>query len=71
MQAYLDEIASRFETWIDTLEDGQLHTPDGFPYWPESSPLDRSLYMLRHLHHDLGEIVAELRRRDLPRSIWR
>ena len=69
--AYLHEIRRQAAEWISEGGDkGMLKTDSRF-HAEGISHLDRALYVLRHTHHHIGELCAELRRRNLPRPGWR
>lgn len=73
---YLSDIRVANDVWLHDIAgvgphamgllapDSQFHG-EGFCY------LDRALYVLRHTHQHMGELAAELRRRDQPRPGWR
>jgi hypothetical protein len=69
--AYLHETRRQGANWVASLGDegilrlDEAFHAEGFTY------LDRSLYVLRHLHQHLGEISAELRKRGRERPAWR
>ncbi len=71
MLAYLKKVEASITAWLGEMKDDVLTKPDGFHYWPESSPLDRALYVMRHIHHHLGELFGEMHRRGLERPSWR
>ncbi|MDP6361428.1 MAG: DinB family protein [Planctomycetota bacterium] len=69
--AYLDEIGEKFEGWARAMSDEDiLGSNDAFP-WTGERVLDRISYVMRHTHQHLGEMGAELRRKDLPRPKWK
>ena len=68
---YLDEVQSKVENWLKEASDSKLLSPETEYPWTGGSILGRALYLLRHNQAHLGELNAELRRRDLPRAKWR
>ncbi len=69
--AYLDEVQPKVESWLKEASDSELLSPDTEYPWTGESVLGRALYLLRHNQDHLGDLNAELRRRDLPRAKWR
>lgn len=69
--AYLEEVRERVDTWLRGMSDSDLLSHDSEFLWTGSSFLDRALYLLQHNRQHIGEINAELRRRELPRVHWR
>jgi uncharacterized damage-inducible protein DinB len=70
---YLDEAKAKVEAWLAKRGDsGLLGKPQDtrFP-WTGACELGRALYLIRHAHHHLGKIHAELRRRGIDRPEWR
>lgn len=70
---YLDEAKAKVEAWLERRgDDGLLGEPQDtrFP-WTGKCELGRALYLVRHSHHHLGKIHAELRRRGIKRPEWR
>jgi len=70
---YLDEARAKVEAWLTRRgDDGLLGEPQDkrFP-WTGACELGRALYLMRHSHHHLGKIHAELRRRGIKRPEWR
>ncbi len=70
---YLDEAKAKVETWLTKRgDDGLLGEPEDkrFP-WTGKCELGRALYLIRHMHHHLGKIHNELRRRGIDRPKWR
>ena len=67
---YLDEMEERVKEWLD-VSDAELLAPVEAFGWTGGSLLARTLYVLRHNHHHLGILDAELRRRDIARPKWR
>ena len=70
LDAYLDEVKEKMETWINGLDDELFHSPEPMYPWTGSTLLGRVLYSLEHSRHHLGELNGELRRRGLPRIKW-
>ena len=68
---YLNEVQSEVEKWLIKASDSELLLPDVEYPWTGGSVLGRALYLLRHNQSHLGELNAELRRRELPRAKWR
>lgn len=67
---YLDRVVIGVRTWLADLGDaGLLQEEKHFP-WTGRLIMDRAIYSVRHAQHHLGQINAELRRRDLPRGEW-
>jgi uncharacterized damage-inducible protein DinB len=70
MLAYLDEMRSTVDGWLQRLGDEGLLAPQkGFP-WTGKCALGRALYVLRHIQHHLAQMNAELRRRGIDRPKW-
>jgi hypothetical protein len=69
--AYLDEVQAKVKEWLKDASDSDMLAPETEYPWTGGSVMARSLYLLRHIQDHLGEINAELRRRDLPRAKWR
>jgi len=70
---YLDEARAKVEAWLTKRGDaGLLGEPvdKRFP-WTGACELGRALYLIRHTHHHLGKMHAELRRRGIARPEWR
>ena len=67
---YLEEIQVRVEAWLGGLHDADFLAPEAAFPWTGKTVLDRAIYVLKHHHQHLGEMNAELRRRNLPRSQW-
>ena len=71
MLEYHREVRGKIEGWLRGMSDGDLlKAEEKFP-WTGSTVLSRMLYTIAHHRQHLGEINAELRRRDLPRIKWR
>ena len=68
---YLNEVQPKVEDWLKETSDSELLSPDTEYPWTGGSVLSRALYLLRHNQSHLGELNAELRRRELPRAKWR
>lgn len=71
LMAYLGDVRSRCELWFKGVADETMLEPDPAYADEGMSRLDRGLYVLRHTHHHLGTLCAELRRAGLPRPAWR
>ena len=69
--AAIGQIQQKVGDWLGNLTDEALLAPQDAHPWTGCDMLSRSLYMLRHMHHHLGELDTELRRRGLPRPKWR
>ena len=67
----MDDVQAKLEAWLSALADQGLQAPETVCHWTGTCILGRALYLLRHNQHHLGEIHAELRRRDLPRAKWK
>jgi hypothetical protein len=68
---YLQDMVEKAEAWLGGMDDSELLSPEeAFP-WTGTTVMGRALYALAHCRQHLGEINAELRRRDLPRIKWR
>jgi uncharacterized damage-inducible protein DinB len=70
---YLEEAKAKVKAWLTRRGDeGLLGEPqdERFP-WTGACELGRALYLMRHTHHHLGKIHAELRRRGIARPDWR
>lgn len=68
---YLDEVQAIVEKWLKEASDSDMLVPDTEYPWTGGSVMARALYLLRHIQGHIGEINAELRRRELPRINWR
>jgi uncharacterized damage-inducible protein DinB len=71
--AYLDDVRARIEAWLTKRGDGGLTGEPAdkrFP-WTGECELGRALHLMRHAHHHLGKLHAELRRRGIDRPEWR
>lgn len=68
--ADLDRVQPLVRDWLLATPDATFLAPE--PDFNDSggTRLDRALCSLRHAQHHLGQINAELRRRDLPRGKW-
>lgn len=71
LRKYLEEVKAQVESWVLSMGEEGLLTPEADYTWTGSTLLGRALYMLAHCRQHLGEINAELRRRGLPRIKWR
>ncbi len=70
-ETYLEEVTKKVDSWLQGLSDSDLLSPEeAFP-WTGKTTLGRALYLLVHCRQHIGEINAELRRRELPRIKWR
>jgi hypothetical protein len=70
MLEYHLEVRGKIEGWLRGMSDDDLFkAEDKFP-WTGSTVLSRMLYTIAHHRQHLGEVNAELRRRDLPRIKW-
>lgn len=70
-RTYLREVKDKTESWLRSLEDPDLQSPETELPWTGSTLLGRVLYTLAHCRQHLGEVNAELRRRGLPRIKWK
>jgi len=67
---YHDEVRVKVADWIRGLDAPEILAREkSFP-WTGSVVLGRALYLLGHYRQHLGELNAELRRRELPRIKW-
>jgi len=67
---YLEEMMKKVDSWLQGLSDSDLLSPEkAFPHTGKTT-LGRALYLLAHCRQHMGEINAELRRRELPRIKW-
>ena len=69
--AYLGEVRRACQDWLNRRAAHGMLDLDPVYGGEGMSRLDRSLYLLRHTHHHIGELCAQLRRYDLPRPGWR
>jgi uncharacterized damage-inducible protein DinB len=71
--SFLDEVKTKVEAWLTRRgDDGLLGEPQDKRFQRTGKcELARALYLIRHSHHHLGKIHAELRRRDIARPEWR
>ncbi|MBT3341528.1 MAG: DinB family protein [Gemmatimonadetes bacterium] len=68
--AYLEHVGDLTRAWLDGLSDEEILSPqEAFP-WTGPNLLSRMIYVIRHSQDHSGQLNAELRRRDLPRSAW-
>ncbi|OPZ84991.1 MAG: DinB superfamily protein [bacterium ADurb.Bin429] len=67
----LEKIAELVDTRLTALSDDDLNASDPVFPWTGGTRLDTFLYLLRHTQHHLGELHAELRRRNIPRAAWK
>jgi len=63
-------IEDKIMKWLDDLGDEGVLAEETLSPWTGDTVLDKALYLLRHTHHHLGELNAELVRRDIPRPEW-
>lgn len=71
MSEYHQVVRTKFEDWVKLLSmDDLMKKEELFP-WTSSTVLGRIIYVLEHYRQHMGELNAELRRRDLPRIKWR
>jgi hypothetical protein len=71
LQTYLNEVKEKTESWLAGLEDETFFSRETEFPWTGSAVLGRVLYSLEHCRQHLGELNAELRRRELQRIKWR
>jgi len=71
IQRYLADVKKQVREWIEKQGDDGLLAPDSHYGGEGMSHFDRAAYLLRHTHHHIGELCAELRRRGIPRPRWR
>ena len=70
-KAYLAEMMEKLEGWLQKSSDAELLSEEkAFP-WTGKTTIGRAIYLLVHCRQHIGEINAELRRRELPRIKWR
>jgi hypothetical protein len=68
---YHHKVRKKVESWLCKMSEYDLLTrEEKFP-WTGSNRLGRVLYLLAHYRQHFGEVNAELRRRGLPRIVWR
>ena len=68
--AYLEVVRQRTRVWLEGLGDEGLLAPqEAFP-WTGPNILSRMIYVIRNSQDHTGQLNAELRRRNLPRSTW-
>jgi len=67
---YLDRVQPAVRAWLVNCSDEAFLSVE--PDFNDSggTRLDRAVCSLRHAQHHLGQINAELRRRNLPRGGW-
>lgn len=68
--ALLEKITAFADARLAAMTDELLLAPDHVFPWTGGTRLATMLYLLRHNQHHLGEMHAELRRRDIPRAAW-
>ncbi len=71
LKKYLAEVKEKTESWLRKLENEDFLAHESEFPWTGSSVLGRVLYLLEHCRQHIGELNAELRRRNLPRIKWR
>ena len=68
--AYLEVVRQRTRVWLEGLGDEGLLAPqEAFP-WTGPNILSRMIYVIRNSQDHTGQLNAERRRRNLPRSTW-
>jgi len=67
----LNDIQSLVESRLQKLNDDDLQEKEKIAPWAGDSVIEKMIYWLRHFQHHLGEVHAELRRRDIPRAKWK
>ena len=70
-QIYLGEMIKKVDGWLQGLSDSALLSPEREFPWTGHTKLGRIIYLLVHCRQHMGELNAELRRRELPRIEWR
>ncbi|MGD0462364.1 MAG: DinB family protein [Tepidisphaeraceae bacterium] len=68
---YAQQVEAKVKQWLLKHRDPQFLERQSILTGTGATVLDRSLYLLRHTQHHLGQINSELRRRGLPRGQWR
>ena len=68
---HLEEAKAKTLRWIEHFAPGGLASEPPLWPWTGNCALAQGLYHLRHLHHHLAELAAELHRRGLPRVEWK
>lgn len=71
MMHYYEEVKAKTMSWLKSMEDTELLSPESEFPWTGSTVLGRVLYLLAHCRQHFGELNAELRRRGLPRIKWK
>jgi hypothetical protein len=65
--SYLADVRPKVEAWLEAAD---LMAPDpAFP-WTGGTVLDRAHYLVRHTHHHVGEMWAEVKRRGHGLPDW-
>lgn len=67
---YLESVRTRTNQWLMAMSDQELLQPQGAFPWTGPNILSRLIYVIRNSQDHTGQLNAELRRRDLPRSAW-
>jgi len=67
---YLNLVEQQVQKWLGGLTDSQLLASDSGFKWTGENRLARALYTLRHIHHHLGQINAELRVAGYKPAAW-
>ncbi len=70
VRALLDRVEPLVRAWLTETADADFLTAEEDFAWTGGTRLDRALYLLRHSQHHLGQINAELRRKDLSPGRW-
>ncbi len=68
LMAYLDQVERRVCNRLESLGDEGLVEPDSSPFF--ANALEHAVYTLRHSQHHLGQLNAELKKRNLPVAAW-
>ncbi len=71
IRAYLEEMITKVDRWLQGFTDADFLSPEKAFAWTGKTIMGRALYLLVHCRQHIGEINAELRRRELPRIKWR
>ena len=70
MLLYLEQVQAKMKQWLLAHDDQQFLERQSVCKWTGASVLDRSIYVLRHTQHHLGQMNSELRRGGLPSGKW-
>jgi hypothetical protein len=70
-KTYLEEMIKKVDSWLQGLSDSDLLSPEKEFPWTGKTKLERAIYLLVHCRQHIGEINAELRRREMPRIKWK